>query len=78
MQRRTSIPQSEETTVAKQHALHEPSRHSAQSYEDILASDAVPSPDFYREGANPAAALEPYATSRYYDCLLYTSDAADE
>ena len=66
--------QPEETTVARQHRLYEPSRHSAQSYEDILASDLVPSPDFYREGENPPAALESYATSRYYDPAFFQKE----
>ena len=52
-------------------SLYEPSRHPARSFEDILASDKVPSPDFYREGANPPAALESYATSRYYDPAFF-------
>ena len=60
--------------MSKQEFLYEPSRHPAQSFEDILASDAVPAPDFYREGANPPAALESYATSRYYDPAFFQKE----
>ena len=74
MLRPLSRQQAEENTVARQNTLYEPSRHSAQSYEDILASDLVPSPDFYREGENPPAELESYATSRYYDPAFFQKE----
>ncbi len=60
--------------MSKYESLYEPSRHPARSFEDILASDAVPAPDFYREGANPPAALESYATSRYYDPAFFQKE----
>ncbi|MEH6637178.1 MAG: aromatic ring-hydroxylating dioxygenase subunit alpha [Halioglobus sp.] len=60
--------------MAKLETLYTPGRHSAQSYEDILASDVVPSPDYYREGANPPAALEAYETSRYYDPQFFQKE----
>ena len=53
--------------VNRDNVLFEPARHSAESYEEILDRDLVPSPDFLREGPNPAVALEPVAASRYYD-----------
>ena len=37
------------------------------SYEDIIADDRVPPPDFYREGPTPDVGTEPVAASRYYD-----------
>ena len=36
--------------MSKHESLYESSRHPARSFEDILASDAVRAPDFYREG----------------------------
>lgn len=53
--------------VNRDETLFEPGRHSAETYEDILDRDLVPSPDYFREGDNPPVALEPYAASRYYD-----------
>ena len=57
--------------MAKQEALFASGRHPAESYEDILDSDAVASPDFYREGVNPSETLESYDTSRYYDPVFF-------
>jgi len=42
-------------------------RFPGQSYEDILESDVISPPAFYREGPNPEVGVEPVATSRYYD-----------
>ena len=53
--------------MTNQETSFAPGRHPAESYEDILDSDAVGSPDFYREGVNPSEVLESYDTSRYYD-----------
>ncbi len=48
-----------------------PAKHLARSpgdsYEEILASDAVASPDFYKEGPTPDIGTEAVAASRYYD-----------
>ena len=60
--------------MSKHESLYESSRHPARSFEDILASDTVRAPDFYREGDNPPAALESYATSRYYDPVFFQKE----
>lgn len=57
-----------------QEILYTPGRHPSESYEDILDSDAVSSPDFYREGDNPSAALESYYTSRYFDQAFFQKE----
>ena len=60
--------------MTKKHILYKPGRHPSESYEDILDSDMVSSPDFYREGDNPSAALESYDTSRYYDKSFFQKE----
>ena len=48
-----------------------PDKHLARSpgdsYEEILASDVVSSPEFYREGPTPDIGTESVAASRYFD-----------
>ena len=60
--------------MGKGSILYKPGRHPSESYEDILDSDMVSSPDFYREGDNPSAALESYDTSRYYDKSFFQKE----
>ena len=42
-------------------------RSPFESYEDILNSDTVPSPDYFKEGPNPDIKSEPFLASRYHD-----------
>ena len=42
-------------------------RSPFESYEDILKSDTVPSPDYFKEGPNPDIKSEPFLASRYHD-----------
>ena len=62
--------------MAKQETLLTAGRHPAESYEEILDSDAVASPDFYREGVNPSEPLESYDTSRYYDPAFFQKEVS--
>lgn len=49
-------------------------RYPAQTYEDILARDAVASPAFFRQGATADAGFEPIAASRYYDPAFFRKE----
>lgn len=42
-------------------------RSPGDSYEEIIAQDIVPAPDFYQEGPTPDVGTEPVAASRYFD-----------
>ena len=42
-------------------------RCPAESYEDIIARDVVPAPDFYKEGPTPDIGTEPVKAARYFD-----------
>ena len=42
-------------------------RSPGDSYEEIIARDIVPAPDFYQEGPTPDVGTEPIAASRYFD-----------
>jgi phenylpropionate dioxygenase-like ring-hydroxylating dioxygenase large terminal subunit len=42
-------------------------RCAAESYEEILARDLVPPPEFYQQGPTPDVGTEPVAASRYFD-----------
>ncbi len=44
-----------------------PDRSPGDSYEEIIAGDVVPAPDFYAEGPTPDVGTEAIAASRYYD-----------
>jgi len=45
-----------------------------QTYADILENDAVPSPDFLKEGPNPEIERKPISTSRYYDQSFFEKE----
>lgn len=60
--------------VNRDETLFEPARFDAESYEDILDRDLVPSPDFLREGPNSAVGVEPVAVERYYDPAFFRKE----
>ncbi|MBI1404394.1 MAG: Rieske 2Fe-2S domain-containing protein [Porphyrobacter sp.] len=51
-------------------------RYPAESYEDILARDAVKAPDFFREGPDTDMGTEPIDASRYYDPGFFRKEVA--
>jgi phenylpropionate dioxygenase-like ring-hydroxylating dioxygenase large terminal subunit len=55
-----------EKTIDKDKGEPRSDRAPGQSYEEILAGDVVPAPDFYRHGPTPDIGSKPVAASRYY------------
>jgi nitrite reductase/ring-hydroxylating ferredoxin subunit len=50
-------------------------RHPAESYEDILALETRPVPNYLREGRVPDLGADPIAASRYYDRDFFELEA---
>tara|TARA_Y100000758_G_C16057328_1_gene423589 strand:+ start:514 stop:1914 length:1401 start_codon:yes stop_codon:yes gene_type:complete len=49
-------------------------RSPDQSYMDILDSDTIPSPEFFREGPNPDVDNKPVLTSRYHERSFFENE----
>jgi nitrite reductase/ring-hydroxylating ferredoxin subunit len=49
-------------------------RHPGDTYEDILARDSRPVPDYLREGRLPDVGVEPVAASRYTDPAFFAKE----
>lgn len=60
--------------VNREESEFRPDRSPGETYSDILNRDAVPSPEFFREGPEVDVGTESIAASRYYDPAFFQKE----